>query len=214
MDASILKSFIAHPLVAILGLLVAPVGLYHWTQSAFSQQGVQEEAPSLLSARPATAAAIPDLDQQTQLVKVPGVRPVEYHSVSVEGLLDTDPVIGIVIDGKPRAYLVNALCSLKTCVVNDVHAGRAISVLYAIESGSPRVLVEAGDVSGSGTAEPIELGVHGLVHRDLFLSHRGREVYFGGKIRGLRDFPYAHCAWGVWKNAYPETDIYTGDAAP
>jgi hypothetical protein len=212
-DASTLKSFIAHPLVAMLGLLVAPVGFYHWTQSAFSQQDVREDAPSLLSARPAMAAPVLGLDQQTQLVKVPGVRPLEYHSVSVEGVLDTDPVIGVVIDGKPRAYLVNALCSLKKCVVNDVHAGRAISVMYAIESGSPRVLVES-DAASSGATAPIELGIHGLVHRDLFLSHRGREVYFGGKIRGLRDFPYAHCSWGVWKNAYPETDLYTGDAAP
>ncbi|MBW3598875.1 MAG: DUF3179 domain-containing protein [Planctomycetes bacterium] len=211
MDIQTLKSFVAHPLVAIFALLVAPIGFYHWTQTAQSEQG------SAVGARrggtadsPAAASASVDAADEDKIVGVPGVRPASYRSAAEAGLRDTEPVIGVIVNGKARAYQINSMCSLQTCLVNDTVAGRAISVLYAAEVGSPRVLTDEQDLPG----EALPLGIHGIVQGSLYVSYQGRNRFFDGTLRGLADHPFAHCSWKTWRAAYPDTDVYRAEAPP
>lgn len=144
------------------------------------------------------------------MVDAPGVHPREYHASEVAGVSDADPVIGVIVGGKARAYVANAFCSPETCVVNDVLAGLPISIIYAHGSGCIRAVV-GGESTVDKSSQPLSLVIHSIRNQELYLAYASRTFHCSEDISGLTDYPHAFCSWKVWKQAYPETDVYTGD---
>jgi hypothetical protein len=210
-----LKAFLSHPLVAILALVVAPVGIYNWGQHAQYRRDAALEKPEWPDPVLATATDSHGEPQYaTDYVNVPGVQPSTFQSGPQTGRLANEEVIGVVVNGQPRAYLLEAMWSLKECVINDVVAGQPIAVVHAADAGVIRVLTPRNhrkSAKGAPPASPPELTIVGALEGQLYLSGYGQDFFFDAQNIPLVDYPYSRCTWRVWRRAYPESDLYTGD---
>jgi hypothetical protein len=208
-----LKSFLSHPAVAVLALIVAPMGIYEWGNQKQQQQVAELERSEVENAT-AVQGVGEHANYTARYVNAPGVRPTVYRSPSECTVLHEEEVIGVVVNGQPRAYLVQATRPLQQCVVNDVVAGQPISVVHAADSGVIRVLTPKGRLNrgkNAETAEPVDLNIVGSIEWQLFLSAGGQEFFYDAENIPLVDYPFALCSWRVWRRAYPNTDLYTGD---
>jgi hypothetical protein len=124
-------------------------------------------------------------------------------------------MIGVIVRGKPRAYLVDAMRDLRQSVVNDVVANRPISIVYANDVDALRVLTarrwEDDARRPFEVSKPLDLKIAGVVGGVLRLSFNEREFEFDAERKALTDFPFARCTWETWRNAYPECDVYIGE---
>jgi hypothetical protein len=212
-----MKSFVAHPVIALVALVVAPVGLYEWNSY------VQQERTAALerSERPDAAASLDPnphdrTPYRTKYVNAPAVRPQEFHTSKGRGFFAEDEVIGVVVNGRPRAYLTEATRTLNECVISDEVAGRPITIVNAFEAGVIRVLTTKPRGKGAGEeteTSPLELTIVGSIEGQLYLSGFGREFFFDAENIPLVDYPFSRCTWKVWRRAYPDSDLYIG-AAP
>jgi hypothetical protein len=209
---NLLQAFLSHPLVAILALLVTPIGLYHWRQHAQAQQEAALAFPDLGAYTARAEMEQPEERAPTpKLVNAPGIRPVQMHSADVRGVRNSDEVIGVIVDGKPRAYLAAATRQLRCCVVNDVLGDRPITVVHAFEFDEFRVLTSKRRSAAETAPASLEVGILGSIEGTLFLTYGQKRFYFDEHGIPLSDYPFARCTWGAWKNAYPDTDLFTGD---
>jgi hypothetical protein len=127
---------------------------------------------------------------------------------------NNDLVIGVVINGRARAYPVDILNYHE--IVNDNLAGRSICVTYCPLTGSGIVFNSIID----GT--PLEFGVSGLLFRNNLIPYdrTTESLYsqmFSRGIRGEQNnapwplIPSTRCTWGYWKSIHPDTDVMSRD---
>jgi hypothetical protein len=207
------KAFLSHPLVAVLALVVAPVGIYNWQQHSQYQHDADMEKPQWPDPVMASVNSHGEPQYSTDYVNVAGVQPREFHSANETGALAHEEVIGVMVNGQPRAYLLEAMRPLEECVINDVVAGQPIAVIHAPQEGVIRVLTPRGHrKSGKGAppAAPPELTIVGAIEGQLYLSGYGQEFFFDAQNIPLVDYPFSRCTWRVWRRAYPNSDLYTG----
>jgi hypothetical protein len=117
----------------------------------------------------------------------------------------------VIVDGRPRAYLAAATRQLRRCVVNDVLANRPITVIHAAEANEFRVLTGKKKAGAQAAPAALDVRIVGSIEGTLYLSVGEKRFYFDEEKLSLIDYPFARCSWGVWKNAYPDTDLYTGE---
>ena len=158
------------------------------------------DLPESLTAQGAFPDAIPALTEP-ELV---GAEVAQY-------LVDSDRVLGLVVDGEARAYPHNILWWHE--VVNDRFGDRWITVSYCPLTGSG--LAMDAMISGSR----VEFGVSGLLFaNNLVLFDRISEDLFGpqlsatGKCQSFADvvpdfYPVREMSWGDWKELYPLTRV-------
>ncbi len=130
-------------------------------------------------------------------------------------LVDSDRVLGLVVDGEARAYPHNILWWHE--VVNDRFGERWISVSYCPLTGSG--LAMDATINGSR----VEFGVSGLLFaNNLVLFDRLSEDLFGpqlsatGKCQSFANavldlHPVREMSWGDWKELYPLTRVLSDD---
>lgn len=206
----------SHPFIALLALLVAPATLYHWSQRTTHQHREQLSSPLFHNGSVSSAAEVFSQPRYvTKRVDCPGITPVTIPGSLASQLRSDDEMIGVIVRGKPRAYLVDALRDLRKCVVNDVIANRPISIVYANDVDAPRVLTARDweeDVRRPfEISKSLNLKIAGVVGGVLRLSFNEREFEFDAERKALTDFPFARCTWETWRNAYPESDVYLGE---
>ncbi|MFM2095625.1 MAG: hypothetical protein RIS70_2749 [Planctomycetota bacterium] len=157
-------------------------------------------------------------------VKIPGVRtPVTYGANEVK-LSDDQVILGVLVDGKARAYFVQALALpshdqfrasvmtgdmslLGDHLVNDIVNNVPISVSYCDSTDCKAVFTQ------DGTA-PIDLYVGGTDGDRMLLMFRGERFPQDAELPPLDRVPHQLLPWGEWKSRYPRTDIYLGRYAP
>ncbi len=146
---------------------------------------------------------------------VPGLQNPHIRSASNTKLGDGDVVIGIVVNGKPRAYSQKALSYPPWHVVNDVIDGVPASVTYCDQTDCTRVYTGAGQSS-----RPLDIAVAGLYGRELIVKVE-RTLYFqgtGNPFNGsvnTASLPYAtlpweRSTWKEWRLRHPETEVFDG----
>lgn len=125
---------------------------------------------------------------------------------------DDTPVIGVVVSGKARAYLVEAFeYGPASHVVNDVLGKVPISVTHCDISGCTRVFTAA-------PGQPLELSAAGIRNRRMVLKLAGHlycqdtsaSLDQGGATFPCREYPRELTIWSDWRQAHPETDVYMG----
>jgi hypothetical protein len=133
-------------------------------------------------------------------------------------LISTSEVIGVVIDGKARAYPLRILQWHE--VVNDVFGGIPICVVHHPISETTTVFRRPI----SDNSEPLMFGSSGLVvdccmliHERLGPGGRPRESLWsptdGKVISGDRAgewldlIPFQLTSWNKWRQSHPETDV-------
>lgn len=99
----------------------------------------------------------------------PGVRLPPTRSAEKAGLEDDAEIIGVSVEGQTRAYLIDAMIRGPTShVVNDILAGRPVSVAYC------PVMCGAQVFTSATSAVPLALGVGGWkAGKGMILQLRG-----------------------------------------
>ncbi len=217
--------------VAILSILLVGInilGLF-WISASLSRMAVSlrslEPAASTIVA-PVDVPSIPAGDSSPYVSPFVDVSPraglkvqgVVHPSLCLPEQVSLPPdalVIGVEVNGEPRAYVVEAFevfevddpNDLSVHVVNDVLGNEPVSITHCNLTHSTRVLthlVEPGD-----HAEPLDVRVGGwengmlLVVDNALYSHHATDV-------PLVDVPYLTTTWGHWLADHPDSLVYTG----
>jgi hypothetical protein len=130
------------------------------------------------------------------------------------GLADGDEVIGVVVEGRPRAYRLGALEYPPWHVVNDVVGEVPVTIAHCDLTGCTRAY--AGE-PGSG---PLDVGQAGLAKGEMVVKvdgvaywHRtGMPVESAGGAATLpyREQVWTRTTWRAWRGAHPTTDVFVG----
>jgi len=141
---------------------------------------------------------------------MPGVRQPRAVPALAAGLTDTDEVIGVVVNGKARAYAVQAMAGRpQNHVINDLIAGTPVTVTFNNLSRSVRVF------AGSGS-EPLEVGLGMSQGGEMILAVGGRQYIqrSGASVDGDKpgqfpfdDVPNELVVWKKWRDKHPDTDV-------
>jgi hypothetical protein len=154
------------------------------------------------------------------LLNQPGILLPEVHPASSATLADNAEVIGVLVNGRPRAYALGAFLFspigqlYHRHVVNDLLAGVPITITYCDQLGCTEVYTD------SHISAPLPIAVGGFTERDgrqSMLLCVGDFHYRQDSAEPLESdappFPYAHLkyvrmSWKQWRTAHPDTDVY------
>jgi hypothetical protein len=133
---------------------------------------------------------------------------------------ESSKVIGVVVNGQARAYLMSAMgipgdalseesevdleWYLKRHVVNDVIADSPVSITYCDLSQCVRVL------TSQGQQQPLRLRIGGISEGKMLLLYEGQRYEQSDDAIPLQDVSFTVTSWGQWKNEHTLTLVYTG----
>jgi hypothetical protein len=132
------------------------------------------------------------------------------------GLRPDEEVIGIEVDGHPRAYRLSAFRDRSEHVVNDLIAGVPVTVSYCDLSDCVRTYTDRGK------SAPLEVAIAGLFEgREMVLEVGGR-LFFqksgqplkpgeGPSSLPLEPLSPTRTTWEQWRRDHPSTGVYRGD---
>jgi hypothetical protein len=143
----------------------------------------------------------------------PGIQQPPTRSPHEVGLTEDAKVIGVYVEGRARAYAIAALSRGATShVINDVIAGRPMSVVYCDVTRCTRVFTTVS----SNT--PLDLGVGGWEGgKGLILQIRGVNYALEdgenltspkGPPLPYQKMPFWQTTWREWRRMHPDTDVY------
>lgn len=126
----------------------------------------------------------------------------------------SDPILGIEIKGKYRAYPIKILNWHE--VVNDQIEGKRFIVSYCPLCGSGMAF------SSTLNGQPLTFGVSGLLYNSdvLLYDHQTGSLWSqikGSAISGqsvgkhLTQYPLTLTRWGKWQQQHPHTDVLSTD---
>ena len=142
---------------------------------------------------------------------VKGIESPELIPAADSRLKDSDRVIGIVIDGKPRAYPVSLVASMSTHVVNDcIEGSNGERLPFTITYCDMRDCIRVFEPSNTTSENSLGISTLGLLDKGLALKWNGKNFKQMENVDGLRDVPYQRKTWAEWKAEFPETIVYTG----
>jgi hypothetical protein len=157
---------------------------------------------------------LPEGTPQAELLwDFPGTNQPATFPADKAALDDDTPVIGVYAAGHARAYLLEAFThGPGSHLVNDVLGGVPISVTHCDISGCTRVFTDAA------SGQPLELMIGGFKGSQLVMKV-GKQLYFHQKSEPVdknaeafpyREYPVDLTAWGEWRHAHPDSDVYMG----
>lgn len=147
---------------------------------------------------------------------LPGFAVPPIRAAADAGLAADDEIIGVLVGGRSRAYLVRALV-FPWHVVNDVIGGQAVSVTYCDRARCMRVFTK------ESANKPLQLDIAGQMESGLILRIGNVEYSqkTGENLTSPKDAPlpysdmqFARTTWRQWREAHPDTDVYIGDLPP
>jgi hypothetical protein len=131
-------------------------------------------------------------------------------------LRDGDLVLGVVVNGRARAYDINSLWLAQHEVLNDELGGEAIAATWCPIAHTGAVYSRLrGD-------EELELGAIGLDRGALVMYDSQTRSWWsqvtGEAVRGelageqLQQLPSNIATWSQWRERHPDTDVYVDPA--
>jgi Protein of unknown function (DUF3179) len=142
----------------------------------------------------------------------PGIDCPPTVAATVADLRDDEEVIGVVVKGRPRAYLVKAFAGMGSHVVNDLIDAVPVTVTFCNVRDTAQVF------TGPKRGEPLDIWTGGF-NDGLFLRTGGTAFWqsTGKMIDSERKdempfptYPFDRAPWKVWKDVHPMTDLYLG----
>ena len=123
-------------------------------------------------------------------------------------------MIGIVADGRARAYRLKAFVHLSRHIVNDLIGDRPITVTYCDLSDCARSYAgpRGGrllDVSQAGFGY-MGRGMVVKVGNAYYWQQTGETMQAGGDPFPYPTHPLVRQTWGEWRREHPDTDLYLG----
>jgi hypothetical protein len=126
-----------------------------------------------------------------------------------------EEIIGIVVDGKARAYRLKALLDPKQHIINDVIDDLPLTVAHCDVSNCTNVY------AGRRGEPPLDIAQAGLWKSDMIVKIKG--FYYqhrtgepsggdtGSPPLPYRAYPFLRMSWQHWREEHPQTDIYLGE---
>ncbi len=151
---------------------------------------------------------------------IPAVTDPDFVSAGASGagyLRDDDIVMGIVINGEPRAYPHNIGWWHE--IINDTAGDESVIVTLCPLTGTGMVFNGVAD-----DGERIHLGVSGLLFNNnlIMYDRRDRQSLYPQMIykavlgprqgEELELLPMTECMWGYWKRIHPDTRVIDGNS--
>ena len=154
---------------------------------------------------------------EERIMEVHGAVATEFLPATQVELPDSAAVLGIVVQGQPRAYLAEGMSEPESHLVHDTIQGQDFTVTYCNLRDFARVF-------SRNDSEPTELLMGGWANnqmqlqlivksqRQLILKEQ-RYDHTAGDIP-LQEIQVERSTWGEWKTRHPGTDLYLGDQDP
>lgn len=143
-----------------------------------------------------------------------GLRTPPVLPAAKAGLPDEASVVGVVVDGKARAYAIQALSSPAQHVINDLVSERPVSVTFCDKTSCAKVY------AGKKPGEPLDLTVGGFYRDGLLLRYQtgmyrqetGESMQPNAPGLPFEAYPFERTTWKAWKQKHPDTEVFTGAA--
>lgn len=127
-------------------------------------------------------------------------------------LPEEEPVIGVALNGRHRAYRIAALTNLRSHVFNDVIDGTPVTATYCDRADCTQVF------TAETAGRPLVMRAEGFdgqmmveVEGQVFWQHTGHPVDVSLQPEfELSLVPHVRTSWGKWRDAHPKTDVYIG----
>jgi hypothetical protein len=135
------------------------------------------------------------------------------HPAAAVDLPDGAEVIGVVVERRARAYLLTALAPVDHHVVNDLVGATPVTVTFCDQTRCVRVFTD------EARGRPLDVWLGGYKDGGLLLRVGGVYYYQASGEVPLKPeaapLPHRRLAhelatWKVWRQAHPETEVYTG----
>ncbi len=138
------------------------------------------------------------------LMGLPGQFTTDLKEAKSVALPDSEPILGIVVNGQPRAYVAAALSAPDRHIAYDTIAGQSLALTYCDMSGCVRAF--------SGPAEQTEgVQLGGWISNEMHLVIDGKQFRHSDPAIPLTDHPVTNLFWGQWKALHPDTTVYLGE---
>ena len=116
-------------------------------------------------------------------------------------LADDAPVAGVVVNGRPRAYSLQSMSQPQYHVLNDVLAGRAVSVTYCDRTDCLRAF-------SAPSPRPLPVWLEGWSGDEMLISLDSQ--VFSQNEAPLAAWEVEHTTWSQWRAGHPDTDVFVG----
>jgi len=115
-------------------------------------------------------------------------------------------VLGVLVDGQPRAYLADGMARPEWHLAHDALGGRDVTVSYCNWTQCARVFDRQETDPAAIRMGGFRLGQMQVVVDEVAYDQNSESV-------PLRDVPVVQMAWDEWQALHPSTDIFLGDKA-
>jgi hypothetical protein len=189
------------PIMTAFGIAMAAAVLASYGLSWLQERSEQEQA-----------AQTPPHGESSPYA-APGIRTPPVVRAADADLKDDEPIIGIEVNGRYRAYREAAMSGMTAHVVNDLIGDVPVSVTYCDRANCARAFTD------SQRDKPLDLSTGGMVDGNLALrlgeawiwQPTGETLFDdGSKKRPLLDFPIVRTTWKRWRELHPQTEVYLG----
>lgn len=143
----------------------------------------------------------------TMAAKIPGIVSPKMYVIDEIDLPEDTAVIGILVAGTARAYVLEALKSDGSHVVNELSGDTGLAVTYCPKADCVRVF------SKSPATTPLQLAANGFRDDQLLVTHEEITYEQTAGTIPLDDVDFVRTEWLAWKIEHPETVVYLGPLA-
>ena len=170
-----------------------------------------------------------DYEEESMPWVTAGIINIKTDPADTDKVQPNEKVIGVVVNDRPRAYLLGAFDHVERTVVDDVVDGTPVTVTYYpmenIEVEPEKRIRVFVDRHGS---EALTMGLAGVEKGKMMIyCNENQYLQMGSRIpvwhdanedgekqdeemHLLEDLEFEVVTWSVWKKQHPETDIYRG----
>ncbi len=154
-------------------------------------------------------------------VEGPGILRPEVVPADRAAIGDDEEILGVIVDGRPRAYRLRAFLDPSAHIVNDVIGDRPITVAYCNLSDCARAY------GGPPGGAPLDISQAGLKDGQMIVRaaggyfwHRDGRPFEPAPGVGTEpafpypDYPMERRKWGDWRREHPTTDLYATPTRP
>jgi hypothetical protein len=142
----------------------------------------------------------------------PGIDLPPTVTVTEAELDDDEEVIGVVANGRPRAYRIKGMTAMTAHLVNDVIDTIPVTVTYCNVTDCVQAF------TGPTRSAPLDIWMGGRVKNMMlktgtafFWQHTGKLVDPNrAEEQAFATYKFERTSWKDWRTAFPTTDVYLG----
>ncbi len=139
------------------------------------------------------------------VLDIPGVTVPDWADQEELDLSSDTEVVGVEVDDKAYAFVLEALSDRSTHIVNTLANDRPLTVTYCNKSECVRVL------TSSKSSRPIDLHVGGMdIEGEMVVMLANTRYTQSSEKLPLDDMPFERTTYADWQARHPATVVFNG----